>query len=128
MRAALSVTRHYSLEDDICHWALCLRTSIGTRIYQIVGQPTSFVYQHRKNVDPEDSAGFIESIFVSEIHSEHIGAVKEFLKRFPIRNDLSTWESRDWALEAIGRLQEGGFLDESAYYSVYDRLYSICYE
>jgi hypothetical protein len=77
-----------------------------------------FVYGHRENVSPQDSSRFIKLVFVSEIDSKDIAAVKSILESYPINTDVATWSCQDWVLEALEALHDDEYIDASTYYDV----------
>jgi len=122
MPSELSVAQYLPESGNVRHWALYLEIPGGSRIYQIIGSPTAFTYGHRKNVDPQHSSRFVESIFVSEIHPSNIKDIKNILKTFPIQNDIATFSCQDWVLEALEALKDEDLLDESSFYSAQEEL------
>lgn len=91
MPAELSVAQYLPKEGNVRHWALYLETRSESIIYQIVGPVGAFEYGHCENVDPQNSARFIALVFVSEIDSKDIKAVKSILESHPIDTDVATW-------------------------------------
>ena len=111
-------------EGGECHWALHLWSSSENRaaIYQIVGEPTAYTYGHRDNGDLATCGSLIQIVFVSEIEQHDVKFVTEILKMVPIRNDTATWDSQDWVLEALKRLNDEKLIDEPSYFCAEDQL------
>lgn len=76
MPAGFSVAQYIPKEGNLLHWALYLETRSESMIYKIVGSVGAFKYSHRENIDPQNSSRFIALVFVSEIDSKDIKAVK----------------------------------------------------
>ena len=47
----------------------------------------------------------------------------EILKMVPICNDNATWDSQDWVLEALKRLNDEKLIDEPSYFCAEDQLH-----
>lgn len=114
MTAGLSVAQYIPMAGNLLHWALYLETRSETMIYQIVGSVGAFKYKHRGNVYPQKSSRFIALVFVSEIDSKDIKAVKSILESHPINTDVATSRNcQDWILEALEALHDEEYIDVS---------------